>query len=474
VKPECLDWQVLTERTADTEIPPLELVSQSHPPDNGLDVGCDGMVYSIFKKESVAMARNPPQRKHTVPDDPRAISLGTGAAPCNMHHQPEDLFSHWSCLGGSDIPELDDDEDYSLAESEVDDEETLAVEEQLPRDVCSGEELMLLTILGNSPLEEVCRIMNVPTVNTVLNSSDETENEVDAAIVTDLDVASDEVEVDEALPEPSPPISRLTVRFGGTVLEASMQGGRFKEVRERSYAFINRSYTDDRVITAPLPQLPSERAFLLLQNYMDFVEAGCCEDVLRSSIRGFTISSAFEAAATKIAMLKSRMRKSDAAFLMEPKLKMSKELLVRSTVRVYESAERDPQQILDEDRVDLVSHDGQSDTLLLLQPSMRRIQPGPLIPYEDLDYEVWRTRNTYCQLHRLQAALSFLRRDDEDFWIAERRKHTFIFMTERFPRLGDYPYKDREEALKLMMANKDHTIQCIGYEAWKSLFPDPV
>jgi hypothetical protein len=256
VKPECLDWQVLTERTADTEIPPLELVSQSHPPDNGLDVGCDGMVYSIFKKESVAMARNPPQRKHTVPDDPRAISLGTGAAPCNMHHQPEDLFSHWSCLGGSDIPELDDDEDYSLAESEVDDEETLAVEEQLPRDVCSGEELMLLTILGNSPLEEVCRIMNVPTVNTVLNSSDETENEVDAAIVTDLDVASDEVEVDEALPEPSPPISRLTVRFGGTVLEASMQGGRFKEVRERSYAFINRSYTDDRVITAPLPQLP--------------------------------------------------------------------------------------------------------------------------------------------------------------------------------------------------------------------------
>jgi hypothetical protein len=74
-------------------------------------------------------------------------------------------------------------------------------------------------------------------------------------------------------------------------------------------------------------------------------------------------------------------------------------------------------------------------------------------------------------LLRLQAALSFLRRDETELEIAEKVKHTYVFATERFPVLtDDDDVTDREDALKLFAANKEHTIRCIGQDAWNQLF----
>ncbi|GKY94262.1 hypothetical protein MPSEU_000392000 [Mayamaea pseudoterrestris] len=526
IRPECIDWHVIQGHTGavrETDGCSFRDVEQhQHGIDDGTVLGCDGITYSTTAFHRKIGAQNSFETPLT--EDPGAEPVDTDLTSGDAQHPPDVPYAHWLCLGGSDIPELgDDDSDYSVVESEADDEQTLDHEEQLPRDICPREEIQLLGFQNKLSLKRLCQLLNLPATkqNEPVKGDVTRKSEMSAAegsggsrIKDGLAVSSSEHvgadmpersdvycaseplrsdELESVKPgtrkrrclepnkivadrESSFPINKLTVRHGGTIMMAVLRGEMFDQVQEYSdFTTVTFNTSDDSSdwLMAP-PTLASEKSVILLRKFFKRVQAGFCEDAVHFATDRFSVPMVEKVVARKTELFRRRIHSSvDFAFLIEPMKSKTKDKLCRLTARNYESLESDPREVIldNDDRVETEGH----DESLNFQPIMRRIPPSPLVPYEEcLDFEVWRTRNTYCELVRLKATLSFFRRLEEESEAAAKRSYIRFFMAERFPQLTDEgEYRDREDAMRLLAANKDRTIQSIGLEAWKQLFPEP-
>ena len=447
-KPECLSWQALPPQS--TESPKVRRrrsdrvdgYEEMQRFDDEIIIGCDGMQYS--------------SGSHAKASTSQPRSLAVASSDANEELVTDGLHSHWLCLGGEDIPELDEDEDFVPTEPDTDDEETLDVEDSLPCEVTANEDLALLNMTAEMELDRLCCFMNVPR-----------EGSEQEAPLTEL--------VEEQGPR------KLIIRCHDTVFESIMEGDHFGMIHEHrpQVATVMIEQNEPEVVTTTqttpqiIPDEASEKMFVLLHQFNDLVLRGACEDALRFAIRRFALDHVEEAITTRADVLRRRIRQSDDfAFVYEPKMNKAKDAASRTMARLYEQAEGEAPLPLEDNRKGK-SSDSEHETLLL-QPIMRRLLDKPLIPRDGLDINVWRARNTYCELLRLQASVAFLRCDEEAARMAERHRCTFVFMTRRFPILSDHPHNDRQTALQLMAANKEHTLRCIGRKAWNKLFPEDI
>jgi hypothetical protein len=396
----------------------------------GITIETDGIAYFTQTKTDTRTQSSPLVPKARLPELP---PIQTPQDHSGAHGDELDCpFTNWRCLLGDDLPDLDDDDEFSVSSafSESDDESTLDAEERLPQDMCWVEEAVLLQVFADMPLPQVRRLLNVPS--------------------------------DLLDPAPSQShhmyLTTLTVRCGDVVLKSVLQDGYFAEVEE------------NQAMPAPTPLTAADRMFLLFQGIAEQVAAGYYEDAIRAATCKTSISAACDEVADKVARLEKLIKRSgDGDFLLEPKLQKSKQQRVRSIARTYETAEKEAQPLA-EDPYQL-EHTTLMDALVF-RPDIRRIHDAPMVPIEGVDFATWKRRNTYFALLRLHAALTFLRHDDPLSKEAEKRKLTYLFVTKRLPLLNDdLGLKDREQALGRLAADKDHVIRSIGQRAWDELFP---
>ena len=421
-------------------------------PDTGTVVGVDGITYYYDSQMTSydSGASNPlplPSfRSRSVnPAEEVAINSSSASVAAAPHKKDESTVSydHWHCLAGNDLPDFGSDEEYSPTDvEESDNESTLDDEDTHPPDISWFEESLLLKLLGKETcsLEELRLMMNVPA---------------DASHDPPVIAPSEASHVGNR------PVNKLVIRYGNVRLESLVQNGKFREVVEHIETHSSKSALE----TLAAPHAVSERIYLLWNEFFEQVGAGLYENVLKATARGYTLADMEEAIASKVQFLRRTLRLNrDDRFLFSPRITPTLERKHRYAAISHRRSER-AAVVLDDHQAPQAC----VRSTLPLQPMIRRISPMTL-PCDD-DFRIWRVRNTYLALLRLQAALSFLRRDETELEIAEKVKHTYVFATERFPVLtDDDDVTDREDALKLFAANKEHTIRCIGQDAWNQLF----
>ena len=116
--------------------------------DDGIIIGCDGMQYTSGSRKNNTFTAH-------------QASSSVASSDADEPQEMAGSYSHWLCLGKEDIPELDDDEEFVPAEKDADNEETLDVEESLPCEVTTNEDIALLNMTAEMPLDRLRQFMNV-------------------------------------------------------------------------------------------------------------------------------------------------------------------------------------------------------------------------------------------------------------------------------------------------------------------------